>query len=240
MRFLQMKSAKKFSELFGEARFLSENNRLAEGIILFSSKNKLQFTAKVVTINPKQTKSMSEITRILHEWNDGNEAAKEQLLPFVYDELKRQARFLMARERPNHTLQPTALVHEAFMKLSEQSGVDWKNRSHFYGFASRMMRQILVDHARLHATAKRGSRPIHFSIDDVQIPIEDRADLIIVLNEVLKRLEQLDEKQAKLVEMKFFGGLNNQEIAEALDISERTVGREWQAARLWLYREINR
>ena len=161
-------------------------------------------------------------------------------MPFVYDELKRQARFLMARERPNHTLQPTALVHEAFMKLSEQSGIDWKNRSHFYGFASRIMRQILVDHARLHAAAKRGGKPIHFSLDDVQIPIEDRADSILALNEVLERLEEFDEKQAKLVEMKFFGGLSNQEIAESLDISERTVGREWQAARLWLYRELNR
>jgi RNA polymerase sigma-70 factor, ECF subfamily len=182
----------------------------------------------------------SEITKILQDWNDGNKEAKEHLLPFVYDELKRQARFLMSKERSNHTLQPTALVHEAFMKLSEQSGIDWKNRSHFYGFASRMMRQILVDHARLHAAAKRGSRPIHFSLDDVQIPIEERADSIIVLNEALERLEQLDEKQAKLVEMKFFGGLSNQEIAETLDISERTVGREWQAARLWLYREINK
>ncbi len=183
---------------------------------------------------------MSEITQILHDWNNGNEAAKEQLLPFVYDELKRQARFLMARERPNHTLQPTALVHEAFMKLSEQSGVDWQNRSHFYGIASRLMRQILVDHARLHAATKRGSKPIHFSLDDVQIPVEERADSILALDDVLERLEQFDEQQAKLVEMKFFGGLTNQEIAEALDISERTVGREWQAARLWLYRELNK
>ena len=133
---------------------------------------------------------MPEITQILQDWNDGNEAAKERLLPFVYDELKRQARFLMSRERPNHTLQATALVHEAFMKLSEQSGVDWKNRSHFYGIASRFMRQILVDHARQHNAEKRG--------------------------------------------------LTNEEIAENLGISERTVGREWQAARLWLYRELNK
>ena len=185
-------------------------------------------------------KQPSEITQILHDWNNGDEAAKEHLLPFVYDELKRQARFLMARERPNHTLQPTALVHEAFMKLSEQSGIDWQNRSHFYGFASRMMRQILVDHARLHAAAKRGSSPIHFSLDDVQIPIEERADSILALDEVLGKLEKFDEQQAKLVEMKFFGGLGNKEIAENLGISERTVGREWQAARLWLYRELNK
>lgn len=184
-------------------------------------------------------KQSSEITQILQDWNDGKQEAKERLLPFVYDELKRQARFLMSSERSNHTLQPTALVHEAFLKLSKQSGVDWQNRSHFYGIASRLMRQILVDHARLHATAKRGNHPIHFSIDDVQIPVEERADSILILNEVLERLEKFDEQQVKIVEMRFFGGMSNQEIAESLGISERTVGREWQAARLWLYRELN-
>ena len=182
----------------------------------------------------------SEITLILQDWNEGREEAKERLLPFVYDELKRQARILMSRERVNHTLQPTALVHEAFLKLSEQSGIDWKNRSHFFGIAARLMRQILVDHARQHAAAKRGSRPIHFSVDDLQIPVEERAESILILNEVLDRLALFDEQQAKIVEMRFFGGLNNAEIAEALDISERTVGREWQAAKLWLYRELNR
>ena len=182
----------------------------------------------------------SEITQILQDWNDGNEMAKEQLLPFVYDELRRQARRLMSSERADHTLQPTALVHEAFLKLSEQTGIEWRDRSHFYGFASRIMRQILVDHARLHAAHKRGNHPIHFSIDDVQIPIEERAEAILILNEVLERLEKFDEQQAKIVEMRFFGGMNNGEIAESLDISERTVGREWQAARLWLYRELNK
>jgi RNA polymerase sigma factor (TIGR02999 family) len=182
----------------------------------------------------------SEITRILQDWNGGNEAAKEQLLPFVYDELRRQARYLMSSERSNHTLQPTALVHEAFLRLSEQTGIEWRDRSHFYGFASRVMRQILVDHARLHATAKRGNHPIHFSLDDVQVPIEERAEAILILNEVLERLENFDEQQAKIVEMRFFGGMNNGEIAESLGISERTVGREWQAARLWLYRELNK
>ncbi|HVE56212.1 MAG TPA: sigma-70 family RNA polymerase sigma factor [Pyrinomonadaceae bacterium] len=182
----------------------------------------------------------SEITQILQDWNDGNENAKERLLPFVYDELKRQARILMARERSNHTLQPTALVHEAFMRLAQQSGIDWKNRSHFYGIASRLMRQILVDHARLHAAEKRGNNPIHFSIDDLQIPVEQRADSILILNEILDRLAKLDEKQAQIVEMRFFGGMSNSEIAEALEISERTVGREWQSAKLWLFRELNR
>ncbi len=181
-----------------------------------------------------------EITAILQDWNNGNEEAKERLIPFVYDELKKQARILMSRERSNHTLQATALVHEAFMKLSEQSGIDWQNRSHFFGIASRLMRQILIDHARLYMTDKRGNKPVYFSLDDVQIPIEERADSIIILNEALERLEEFDKKQAKIVEMRFFGGMSNAEIAESLEISERTVGREWQSARLWLYREINR
>lgn len=184
-------------------------------------------------------KQTPEITQILQDWNDGDENAKERLLPFVYDELKRQARALMARERAGHTLQPTALVHEAFLKLSKQSGIEWKNRSHFYGIASRLMRQILVDHARLHAAGKRGGNPIHFSIDDVRIPVEDRADSILALDEALRRLEEFDRQQALIVEMRFFGGMTNREIAENMEISERTVGREWQAARLWLFREMN-
>jgi len=181
-----------------------------------------------------------EITQILQDWNDGNDDAKERLLPYVYDELKRQARILMSRERVNHTLQPTALVHEAFMRLAEQSGIDWKNCSHFYGIASRLMRQILVDHARLHAAEKRGNNPIHFSVDDLQIPVEQRAESILILNEVLERLAEFDDQQARIVEMRFFGGMNNAEIAESLNISERTVGREWQSAKLWLFRELNR
>lgn len=175
----------------------------------------------------------------MQDWNDGNEDAKERLLPYVYDELKRQARFYMSRERRDHTLQPTALVHEAFIRLSNQSGVDWQNRSHFFGVSSRLMRQILVDHARTHAAAKRGSNPLRFSVDDVDIPIEDRAESILALNEVLDRLGEIDSQQASVVEMRFFGGLTNAEIASALQVSERTVVREWKSAKLWLYRELN-
>ena len=182
----------------------------------------------------------AEITQILQDWNEGRTDAQERLLPIVYEELKRQARILMSRERADHTLQPTALVHEAFMRLAAQSGIDWKNRSHFYGIAARLMRQILVDHARLHAAEKRGGNPIRFALDDLQIPVEERAESILLVNEVLNRLAAIDEQQARIVEMRFFGGMNNGEIAEALDISERTVGREWQSARLWLYREMSR
>lgn len=180
-----------------------------------------------------------EITQILYDWNDGDASAGERLLPIVYKELKRNARFLMAKERANHTLQPTALVHEAFLKLTELKEIRWKNRLHFYHFVSKLMRQILVDHVRYHTAAKRGSNLVNFSIDDLQIPAEERADSILKLDEVLDRLAQFDEKQAKIVEMRYFGGMKNAEIAKALEISERTVVREWQSARIWLYRELN-
>lgn len=181
----------------------------------------------------------AEITQILLEWNSGDAEAGERLLPFVYKELKRNARSLMARERADHTLQPTALVHEAFLKLTALNEIKWNNRGHFYRFVSQLMRQVLVDHARSHAALKRGSSAIHFSTEDLNIPAEERAQSILNLDEVLDRLARSDPQQAKVVEMRYFGGLKNTEIAESLGISERTVMRDWQAARLWLYRELN-
>ncbi|MCU0239452.1 MAG: sigma-70 family RNA polymerase sigma factor [Pyrinomonadaceae bacterium] len=184
-------------------------------------------------------KPNSEITQILHQWNGGDESAGERLFPFVYQELKRQARFLMSSERSDHTLQPTALVHEAFLKLTGLNEIKWNDRQHFFSFVSRVMRQILVDHARLHAAEKRGNNPIHFSIEDLQIPLEERATALLELDNALEELAKIDERQSKIVEMKYFAGMNSAEIAEALNISERTVGREWQEAKLWLYRELN-
>ena len=184
-------------------------------------------------------KQSAEITRILQEWNGGDAEAGERLFPFVYQELKKQARFLMAGERSNHTLQPTALVHEAFLKLSNLNEIKWNDRKHFYHFVSHLMRQILVDHARKNAAEKRGNNTIHFSVDDLNIPLEERADAIVRLDEALETLARFDEQQAKIVEMKYFGGMKTDEIAEALEISVRTVGREWKEARLWLFRELN-
>lgn len=185
-------------------------------------------------------KAPSEITRILHDWNDGNEEAKELLLPIVYNDLRRQAKRLMAGERRDHTLQPTALVHEAFLRVSGLNEIKWNDRKHFFRFVSQIMRQVLVDHARTRATEKRGNKPVHFSVDDLQIPVEERAAAIIRLDEALAELKAVDERKAEIVEMKYFGGMKTDEIAEALEISVRTVGREWQEAKFWLFRELNR
>lgn len=184
--------------------------------------------------------SSPEITRILRAWNGGDESAVERLIPFVYDELKRQARLLMLKERAAHTLQPTALVHEAFIRIKQQASIEWENRGHFYGIASRLMRQILVDHARRHNTSKRGDGSVMLSLNEMDVAVEDRMESILLMDTVLERLAELDERQAKLVEMKFFGGLNNAEIAETLGISLRTTVREWGLARLWLLREFDR
>lgn len=180
-----------------------------------------------------------EVTRILHDWSGGDPAAPERLMPFVYEELRRLARTFLARERGGHTLQPTALVNEAYLRLVDQRSVNWQNRAHFYGIASSMMRRVLIDHARAHATEKRGGAAIHLSLDDVQVPIELRASGLLALDEALERLAAMDERKCKVVEMRFFGGLNDEEIAEVLGVTTRTVLRDWKTARLWLYRELS-
>lgn len=179
-----------------------------------------------------------EVTRILHDWSGGDKKAPERLMPLVYDELRRLARVYLARERVAHTLQPTALVHEAYLRLVDQTRVSWQNRAHFYGIASSMMRRVLIDHARAHVTEKRGGDTIRLSLDDVQIPLEQRAASLLALDEALEKLSQLDERKGRIVELRFFGGLSDEEIAEVLSVSTRTVLRDWKTARLWLYREL--
>jgi RNA polymerase sigma factor (TIGR02999 family) len=180
-----------------------------------------------------------EVTQILQEWSRGDQDAAARLMPFVYDELRRQARLFLMRERGTHTLQPTALVHEAYLRLVDQTRVNWQNRSHFYGIAASMMRRVLIDHARAHVTEKRGGVSIHLSIDDVDIPIEQRAASIVALDEALDKLAELDERKCKVVEMRFFAGLDDEEIAKVLGVTTRTVQRDWQKARLLLYHELS-
>jgi RNA polymerase sigma factor (TIGR02999 family) len=180
-----------------------------------------------------------EVTQILKDWSGGDRNAPERLMPFVYDELRRLARSFLVKERDDHTLQPTALVHEAYVRLVDQTRVNWQNRAHFYGIASRMMRRVLIDHARAHAADKRGGAAVHFSLDDVQVPLEQRAADFVALDEALERLSQFDERKCRVVEMRFFGGLGDEEIAEVLGVTTRTVLRDWKKARLWLYRELS-
>jgi RNA polymerase sigma-70 factor (ECF subfamily) len=180
-----------------------------------------------------------EVTGILRDWSGGDARAPERLMPFVYDELRRLARAFLNRERGGHTLQPTALVNEAYLRLVDQTRVDWQSRAHFYGIASRMMRRVLIDHARARVTDKRGGATLRLSLEDVQAPAEQRAASLVALDEALARLAALDERKSRVVEMRFFGGMTDEEIAEALGVTTRTVLRDWKKARLWLYRELS-
>lgn len=180
-----------------------------------------------------------EVTEILQQWREGDESAGKRLFPMVYDELKRQARTYLRRERPSHTLQPTALVHEAYLKLVDQTALPASNRIHFFGIASKIMRQILVDHARRHNAEKRGGAAKRFSIEDLDIlPGQSAAD-ILELDAALEKLKEIDERKSSVVDMRFFGGLKEKEIAEVLGVTEKTVRRDWQFAKVWLYRELS-
>ncbi|HWP54672.1 MAG TPA: sigma-70 family RNA polymerase sigma factor [Pyrinomonadaceae bacterium] len=177
------------------------------------------------------------ITQLLVEWSHGNQQALDRLTPLVYDELRQMARTYLRRERPDHTLQPTALVHEAYLRLIDQHSVSWQNRAHFFGIASQMMRRILVNHALARAAEKRGSGE-RITLDEaIDLSKKGEVDLI-ALDEALQELERLDSQQTRIVELRFFGGLSIEETAEALGISPATVKRDWSTARLWLRRQL--
>jgi len=181
-----------------------------------------------------------DVTRLLLAWSGGDERAVEALLPLVYGELKRQARGYFRREPAGHTLQPTALVHEVYLRLVDQSRVEWKNRAHFYGVAARIMREILVDHARRRRSAKRGGRDRRIPLEDVQTATQQRSVDLLDLDLALQRLASFDERQARLVELRVFGGLTIDEAAEVLETSPATVSREWRHAETWLHKEMFR
>jgi RNA polymerase sigma factor (TIGR02999 family) len=181
-----------------------------------------------------------QITQLLIAWNQGDQSARDELTPLIYDELRRMARGYLRRERPGHTLQPTALVHEAFLRLIGQSQVNWQNRAHFFGAAARLMRQILIDHAETRRATKRGGGAERVSLDDADhFTVGPEIDLI-ALDEALGRLEALDPRQGRIVEMRYFSGLTIEEIAEAIGVSPATVKRDWSMARAWLRRELSR
>ena len=177
------------------------------------------------------------ITRLLNEYGDGDKSALDEMLPLVYDELRRIAASYMSRERDNHTLQPTALVHEAYMRLVSQKSANWRNRAQFYGLAANMMRRILVNHAVSAKAVKRGSGG-KTQLDDVTLFFEEHNLDLIELDETLSRLHDLDPEKCRVVEMKFFGGMTTDEIAEVTSRSLRSIERDWTFARSWLYNEL--
>jgi RNA polymerase sigma factor (TIGR02999 family) len=182
--------------------------------------------------------SPSQVTQLLQQWSNGRDDARDRLFPVIYAELRRLAASYMRRERVDHTLQPTALVHEAFLKLVDQRAVQWQSRAHFFGIAAQAMRRILVDHARAHAADKRGGGESPVSLDEARlIGVAPNVDLI-ALDEALTRLAAIDPQQSRLVEARFFAGLTIEEAAELLQISPATVGREWTLAKAWLYAEL--
>ena len=181
---------------------------------------------------------MQDVTSLLHKISAGDADAAAELVPLIYDELHRLAAHFMARERPEHTLQTTALVHEAYLRLVEQRYDSWNNRAHFYGAAAGIMRRILVDHARARHTAKRGGRAPHLPLEDATGLVGDHPDGLLQFDQALTRLAQRSARQAQVVELRFFAGLDVEETAEALAVSPKTVKRDWSVARAWLLREL--
>ena len=182
----------------------------------------------------------SEVSQLLRAWGDGNLQAREDLIPLVYRELRRRAGAYLRQERPDHTLQATALVHEAYVRLVGQDRVAWQNRAHFFGIASQLMRRILVDHARRHHAAKRPGAAVKVTLDDRIGTAEPPECELLLLDEALTELAALEPRQAQIVELRYFGGLSEQETGAVMSLSRATVTREWQTARTWLYRRMTK
>jgi len=178
------------------------------------------------------------VSRLLKAWGRGDQQARDDLVPVVYRELQRRAGAYLRGERPDHTLQPTALVHEAFMRLMEQDRVAWQNRAHFFAMAAQMMRRILIDHAREHQAAKRPGAGVKVMLDDRIGAAQPRECEFIALDQALIELTGIDPRLGQIVELRYFGGLSEREVGEVLSISRATVTREWQTARAWLYRRM--
>jgi RNA polymerase sigma factor (TIGR02999 family) len=183
----------------------------------------------------------AEITQMLREWSDGKPEALENLLPLVYAELHRQAASFLRRERPGHTLQTTALIHEAYIRLIDQQDVTWQSRTHFFAVAAQAMRRILVDYARAKHREKRGGDNIKLSLEEATlVAVKEKGVDLIALDEALIKLTERDKQQASVVELRYFSGLSLEETAEALHVSRATVARDWEAARAWLHRELTK
>ena len=182
--------------------------------------------------------SPHRVTQLLQQWGHGDDAALAELTPLIYEELRRLAHHYMEGQRPNHTLQTTALVNEAYLRLADQTNPSWQNRAHFFAVAARAMRQIVVDYARSQRSQKRGGGALKVELDEAALVSPEESKDIIDLHEALERLATLDSRKAQVVELKYFGGLNYDEMAEVLKISRITVRRDWEFAKLWLYAEL--
>jgi RNA polymerase sigma factor (TIGR02999 family) len=185
-----------------------------------------------------ETTSTSLITQRLVAWSDGDPEALEGLMQIVYNELRRLANHYLRSERPNHTLQPTALVHEAYLRLTGQNQVRWQNRAHFFGVAAQMMRRVLVDHARANCRAKRGGAAYKLSLDETMNLYQRQDEQIVELDEALTRLREIDSRKSEVVELRYFGGMSVEETVEVLGVSRNTVIRDWNMAKAWLYQEL--
>ncbi len=185
-----------------------------------------------------QKDSPQEITQLLVAWSDGDESALARLTPLVYDELHRLSHHYMSGERAGHTLQTTALVNEAYVRLIDWKNVRWQNRAHFFGVSAQLMRRILVDFARSHGYEKRGGGTRPVTLDDAALVVDSKGTDMVALDDALNALAELDARQSRVVELRFFGGLTNEEAAEVLKVSEATVRRDWSLARAWLHREL--
>jgi len=183
---------------------------------------------------------MSNVTQILREWNDGDTEAPARLMPLVYEELRRRAADCLRRERKDHTLQPTALVHEAYVKLVGHDRAEWKNRAHFCSVAAQLMRRILVKHAEARNADKRGGQMRKIYLDETRELAQERPPDLLALDDALKSLAVSHPRESEIVELKFFGGLNAKEIGEILNVSTKTVLRDWQFAKAWLNRQLAR
>jgi RNA polymerase sigma factor (TIGR02999 family) len=187
-----------------------------------------------------QPNSSKEVTLLLGRWRSGDRKALDTLIPLVYAELKQIAQHYLRNERPGHTLQSTALVHEAYVRLIKQDLPQWQNRAHFFAVAAQLMRQILVDHARAYRADKRGGGACRLALEDAQEDAQPVDVDLVALDDALKTLCEMDPQQGKVVELKFFGGLSIEDTAEVLGVSSSTVKRDWVTARAWLYRELDR
>ena len=181
---------------------------------------------------------LPDVTQLLQNLNNGDTSAQDRLIPIVYGELRRLADHYMRRERPDHTLQATALVHQAFLKLTEQRKVTWQNKARFFGIAAQLMRRVLIDHARAHVRIKRGAGGQRLPLDEGLVLTEARSAELLAVNRSMDRLAKLDPRQARIVELRFFGGLSVEETAAVRGISPKTVKRDWSVARAWLYQDL--